>query len=54
MNEKTRKYFRIIISILWIVGGIVFAFRANFINAILFIAVGIMFGLNALKPGKKE
>lgn len=54
MNEKSRKYFRIIMAILWIVVGGVFAFTANFINAILFIAVGIIFGLNAFKSGKKE
>lgn len=54
MNEKSRKYFRIIMAILWIVVGGVFAFTANFINAILFIAVGIVFGLNAFKSGKKE
>lgn len=54
MNENSRKYFRIIMAIVWIVAGAVFAFTSNFINAILFVAVGIIFGLNAFKSGKKE
>lgn len=54
MNENSRKYFRIIMAIVWIVAGAVFAFSSNFINAILFVAVGILFGLSAFKSGKKE
>lgn len=54
MNENSRKYFRIIMAIVWIVAGAVFAFTSNFINAILFVAVGILFGLSAFKSGKKE
>lgn len=54
MNEKSRKYFRIIMAIIWIVAGGVFVFKGNFVNAILFIAIGVLFGLNAFKSGKKE
>jgi len=54
MNENSRKYFRIIMAILWIVAGGVFAFKGNFVSAILFVVVGVIFGLNAFKPGKKE
>lgn len=54
MNNIRKNAFRIILSIIWCIVGIVFATRSQYINSIIFFVIGVIFITSVLKPRKKE
>lgn len=54
MNDKQRAIFRIIIAVIFVIGGGVYLFQRELLCAAAFILVGILFGFKAIKGGNKE
>lgn len=54
MNDKQRAIFRIIIAVIFVIGGGVYLFQRELLCAVAFILVGILFGFKAIKGGNKE
>ena len=54
MNGKLRWILRIVIAVIFVIGGIVYLTQQEWLFACLFVAVGLVFGYRAIKDKKQE
>mgnify|MGYP001852027146 CR=1 FL=1 len=52
MNNKQRFIFRIVLAIIFLIGGFVYLFNSDFVFAIAFWVAGLAFGYKAIKDNK--
>lgn len=54
MNDKQRVIFRIVVAVIFVIGGGVYMFQGEQLCAAAFILVGALFGFKAIKGSSKE
>lgn len=54
MTNKQRFFLRLIIAVIFVIGGGVYLFNGELIYAIAFIVAGALFAYNAIKTNKNN
>ncbi|WP_294354847.1 hypothetical protein [uncultured Clostridium sp.] len=54
MSEKGRKYYRVIIGVIWLVIGGLYIFKGEISIAIINLIVSVLFFVSAFSLGKKD
>ncbi len=54
MNQKQKFYFRLILSVIFILGGCVYFMKGDFVFAGAFLVAGLVFGWKGIKERNKE